>query len=92
VFITFCTKVQAEKELKIIKVRSDHGGEFENEPFESFCENHGIFHEFSSPRTAPQKGVIERNNRSLQEMANTMLHETTMAKYFWAGVLNTSCV
>jgi len=33
--------------MKILKVRSDHGGEFENEPFESFCEKHGIFHEFS---------------------------------------------
>jgi len=32
--------------MKILKVRSDHGGEFENEPFESFCEKHGIIHEF----------------------------------------------
>jgi len=26
--------------MKILKVRSDHGGEFENEPFEAFCEKH----------------------------------------------------
>jgi len=25
--------------MKILKIRSDHGGEFENEPFETFCEN-----------------------------------------------------
>jgi hypothetical protein len=25
--------------MKILKVRSDHGEEFENEPFETFCEN-----------------------------------------------------
>jgi len=25
--------------MKILKVISDHGGEFENEPFEAFCEN-----------------------------------------------------
>jgi len=25
--------------MKILKVRSDHGGEFENEPLETFCEN-----------------------------------------------------
>jgi len=24
--------------MKILKVRSDHGGEFENEPFEAFFE------------------------------------------------------
>jgi hypothetical protein len=38
VFITFCTKVQAEKELKIIKARSDHGGEFENEHLNLFVK------------------------------------------------------
>jgi len=25
--------------MKILKVGSDHGGEFENEPFETFCES-----------------------------------------------------
>jgi len=28
VFNNFCTQVQNEKELKILKVESDHGGEF----------------------------------------------------------------
>ena len=37
--------------MKILKVRSDHGGEFENESFEAFWEKHGIIHEFSSART-----------------------------------------
>ena len=37
VFSNFCTQIQSEKELKILKVRSDHGGKFENEPFENFC-------------------------------------------------------
>ena len=37
VFVTFCNQVQNEKDLRIVKVRSDHGGEFENKYFESFC-------------------------------------------------------
>ncbi|MCH96509.1 serine/threonine protein kinase SRPK1, partial [Trifolium medium] len=65
-FSIFCTQIQNEKDLKILKVRSDHGGEFKNDPFETFCENHGILHEFSSPRTPQQNGVVERKNRSLQ--------------------------
>ena len=32
--------------MKILKVRSDLGGEFENEPFEAFYEKRGIIHEF----------------------------------------------
>jgi len=91
VFSKFCIQIQSEKELKILKVRSDHGGEFENEPFEIFCEKHGIIHEFSSPRTPQQNGVVERKNRSLQEMARTMIHENNLAKHFWAEVVNTTC-
>ena len=59
VFSNFCTQIQYEKESNILKIRSDHGGEFENEPFEAFCEKHGIVHEFSSPRTPQQNGVVE---------------------------------
>ena len=91
VFSSFCTQIQSEKESKILKVRSDHGGEFENEPFEAFCEKHGIFHEFSSPRTPQQNGVVERKNRTLQEMARTMIHENNLPKHFWAEAVNTAC-
>jgi len=82
VFSNFCTQIQSEKEMQNLKVRSDHGGEFENEPFETFCEKHGIIHEFSSPRTQHQNGVVERKNRTLQEMARTMIHENNLAKHF----------
>ncbi len=91
VFSSFCTQIQSEKESKILKIRSDHGGEFENEPFEAFCEKHGIFHEFSSPRTPQQNGVVERKNRTLQEMARTMIHENNLPKHFWAEAVNTAC-
>ena len=91
VFTKFCIKVQSKKELKILKVRSDHGGEFENEPFEIFCEKHGIVHELSSPRTPYRNGVVERKNRSLQKMAKTMIHENNLAKHFWAEAVNTTC-
>jgi len=77
--------------MKILKVRSDHGGEFENEPFEAFCEKHGIIHEFSSPRTPQQNEVVERKNKTLQEMARTMIHENNLAKHFWAEAVNTTC-
>ena len=50
-------------------IRSDHGGEFQNEKFISFCNKLGIFHNFSAPRTPQQNGVVERKNslwKSLQ--------------------------
>jgi len=91
VFSNFCTQIQSEKEMEILKIRSNHAGEFENESFETFCEKHGIVHDFSSPRTPQQNGVVERKNRTLQEMARTMIHENNLAKHFWAKAMNTTC-
>ncbi|KAH9657240.1 Integrase catalytic domain-containing protein [Citrus sinensis] len=90
-FRIFYKKVQNEKGYSIACIRSDHGGEFENHSFENFCNDFGIEHQFSSPRTPQQNGVVERKNRSIQEMARTMLNENSLPKYFWAEAVNTAC-
>ena len=59
-FIRHCKKVQNEKGPTLINVRSDHGGEFKNHDFESFCNEHGYDHNFFAPRTLQQNGVVER--------------------------------
>ena len=56
-----------------------------------FCEENGIMHEFSAPRTPQQNGVVERKNRSLIEAARTMLEESKIPTYFWAEVVNCAC-
>ena len=81
-FIRHCKKVQNEKGLTLISVRSDHGGEFENHDFETFCNEHGYDYNFFAPRTPQQNGVVERKNRTLKEMARTMLCENNLPKYF----------
>lgn len=40
-------------------MKSENGGEFVNNLFETFCVNNGINHNFSTPRT-PQKMVLLR--------------------------------
>ena len=64
-FKVLCKKIQNEKGYGIACIRSDHGEEFENYAFETFCNNLGIVHQFSSPRTPQQNGVVERKNRSI---------------------------
>jgi len=44
-------KIQIEQNCPILRIRSDHGREFENARFEDFCHSHGIQQEFSSPIT-----------------------------------------
>jgi len=51
----------------------------------------GFFHNFSAPRTPQQNGVVERKNRSLVELARTMLSESSLPKYFWVDAVSTSC-
>jgi hypothetical protein len=55
---------------------------FRNSQIESFLEEEGIKHEFSSPYTPQQNGVVERKNRTLLDMARTMLDEYTTPDRF----------
>jgi len=83
--------IQNEKGCRISTIKSDHGSEFQNERFDKFCENHGIKHNFSAPRTPQQNGVVERKNRSLEELARTLLNATDLPKYHWADAVSTAC-
>jgi transposase InsO family protein len=56
-------------------IRSDNGTEFRNASFDRFCLELGIEQQFSTPRVPQQNGVVERKNRTLVEMARTMLDE-----------------
>nr|GEV91833.1 copia protein [Tanacetum cinerariifolium] len=71
--------------------RTDHGMEFDNEvQFGEFCNANGITHNFSAPRTPQSNGVVERKNRTLQEISRTMLNEQSLPQKLWYNVVNTS--
>ncbi|KAK2453843.1 putative mitochondrial protein [Trifolium repens] len=91
VFKTLSIQVQREKNCGIVRIKSDHGREFENERFSEYCAIEGIKHEFSSPITPQQNGVVERKNRTIQESARVMLHSKNLPYHFWAEAMNTSC-
>jgi hypothetical protein len=86
----FLRRAQNEFRLRIKKIRSDNGTEFKNSQIEDFLEE-GIKHEFSSPYTPQQNGVVERKNRTLLDMARTMLDEYKTPDRFWAEAINTAC-
>jgi transposase InsO family protein len=91
VFRTLSTQVQREKNSGIVRIRSDYGREFENAKFSDYCSSEGIKHEFSSPITPQQNGVVERKNRTIQESARVMLHAKSLPYHFWAEAMNTAC-
>ena len=76
---------------KIVRIRSDHGKEFENSVYDEYCKSFRILHEFSAPKTPEQNGVVERKNRALQEMARVMLNSKKLTKKLWTEAINTTC-
>jgi len=84
-------KLRNESQRPMRANYSDNGGEFRNSRFDSFCSDQGLEHQFSSPYTPPQNGVVERKNRTLVEMARTMLDEHMTPRRFWAEAVNTAC-
>ncbi|GKA94214.1 retrovirus-related pol polyprotein from transposon TNT 1-94 [Tanacetum coccineum] len=53
--------------------------------------NEGISQNFSSPCTLEQNGVAERRNKTMIEVARTMLNSAKLPKQFWREAVNTAC-
>ncbi|GJQ93054.1 retrovirus-related pol polyprotein from transposon TNT 1-94 [Tanacetum coccineum] len=69
-FKIFRKKIQNQLGCTIVSIRIDHGREFDNEvQFGEFCNANGITHNFSAPLTLQSNGMIERKNKTLQEMS-----------------------
>lgn len=56
-FLNIYKRIQVEKYQTINRIQSDHGREFDNHKFSSWCEELGVKHEFSAPKTPQQNGV-----------------------------------
>ncbi|GJZ77139.1 retrovirus-related pol polyprotein from transposon TNT 1-94 [Tanacetum coccineum] len=89
-FKIFSKKIQNQLGCTIVSIRTDHGREFDNEvQFGEFCNANGITHNFSAPRTPQSNGVVERKNKTLQEISRTMLNEQSLPQKFWCNTVDT---
>ena len=68
--------------VKIKHIRSDNGTEFKNSGLDEYLDELGITHELSAPYTPQQNGVMECKNRTIAEMACTMLDEYKTPRRF----------
>ncbi|XP_052619539.1 uncharacterized protein LOC128125946 [Lactuca sativa] len=60
VIIDFIKKIETSLKRRVRKINSDNGSQFKNNVLDSFFTNKGISHNFSSPYTPQQNGVVER--------------------------------
>ena len=68
-FIKFKTLVEKENIYSIKSLRTDRSGEFFSNNFNKFCEDNGIKRLLTVPRFKKKNGVVERNNKSILNMA-----------------------
>ena len=90
-FKTFVKGIHNEFETTIKRVRSDNGSEFKNTRIDELCDDFGIRHQFSAKYTPQSNDLVERKNRTLIDMARSMLSEYNVSQSFWAKAINTTC-
>jgi len=90
-FLVFLKRAEKRVGHSLFCLRSNHGKEFENLSFINFCNEHGLNHNFSAPRTPQQNGMVERKNQTLEDMTRIMLIASGLPRQFWAEALNISC-
>ena len=90
-FIKYKNEVDNQLSNEIKRLRSDRGGEYESNPFNTFCEKHGIIHETTPPYSLESNGVVERKNRTLKEMMNVMLVSSRASLNLWEEAILSAC-
>ncbi|GJX86102.1 ribonuclease H-like domain-containing protein [Tanacetum coccineum] len=89
--LAFITGIENLVDHKVKVIRCDNGTEFKNREMNQFCEMKGILRQFSVARTPQQNRVVERRNRTLIEVARTMLADSKLSTTFWAEAVNIAC-
>ena len=85
-------KAQAEKESGhcIKALCSDRGGEYLSNEFKAYCDDHGIQRQLTAPYTPEQNGVLERKNRTITQMACSLLKGKQLPNQYWAEAVATT--
>jgi hypothetical protein len=86
VFKQFQASVEREAEKKIKSIHTDNGGEYIG-PFDAYCNEQGIRHQFTSPKTPQLKSIAKRMNRAIMERVKCMLSHAKLPKSYWGEAL-----
>ena len=89
-FKIFKQQVEKQTGRRIKSLRSDNGREYVNNHFDEFLEAEGILRQLTVPYTPQQNGVAVRANRTLVEMARSMLVYSGLATNLWAEAVDTA--
>ncbi|KAJ4820740.1 polyprotein [Rhynchospora pubera] len=86
----FKAMAETQTGVRLKALRSDRGGEFQSNEFKQFCEKEGVLQQLTTPYTPEQNGVAERKNRTVVELARSMLKSKNLPNLFWAEAVATA--
>lgn len=66
---------------------TDRGGELTSKEFQEFCEENGINRPLTFSRSLQQNGVVERKNKTILDMSQSMLKNKKLPEEFWDEVV-----
>ncbi|GJY32944.1 retrovirus-related pol polyprotein from transposon TNT 1-94 [Tanacetum coccineum] len=89
--IKFLKMIQIRLNATVRNIRTDNGTEFVNQTLRDYYEQVGISHKTLVAQTAQQNGVVERRNRTLVEVARTMLIYAKAPLFLWAEAVAIAC-
>nr|GFC04834.1 retrovirus-related Pol polyprotein from transposon TNT 1-94 [Tanacetum cinerariifolium] len=89
--IKFLKMIQVWLNVLVRRIRTDNATEFVNQTLWDYYEEVGISHETSVARSPQQNWVVERHNRTLIEVAHTMLIYAQAPLFLWAEAVATTC-
>ena len=87
----FIVMIQNQTNERVKALRTDNGTKFKNVVLDRFCAEKGIVRRYSVVQTPQQNGVVEWWNRTLMDVARTMLCDSKLPILFWAKAINTIC-
>ena len=75
---------------KLLKLHSDHGGEYMSSALQNFLSENSIEHEKTVPHTPQQNGRAECFNRTLMDKSEAMQQHECLPPTFWQDAIEMS--
>jgi transposase InsO family protein len=87
-FMELIHTIQGQTGNLVRTLRTDNGGEYRSNEFETWLGRKGIQHETSTSHTPQQDGVSERGIRTVTEGARNCLHDCQPPSKPWLEVVS----
>ena len=88
-FKEFKSLVENQMGKHICVLRSNNVGEFNSHAFNDLCSNAGTCRQLTIPYNPHQNGIVKRKNRTICEVAKSMMHDQDLSTSLWAKSTST---